>query len=115
MSVVLVILVVVASMVLLSEREYSRWGASFFGVGKLAQDGDKQGRFAARCTELGEQYRLSPREKEVFQLLALGKTAADIERELYIANGTLKSHTRRIYQKLGIHSRVELEELLKAE
>ena len=114
-SVVLVILVVVASMVLLSEREYSRWGASFFGVGKLAQDGDEQGRFAARCTELGEQYRLSPREKEVFQLLALGKTAADIERELYIANGTLKSHTRRIYQKLGIHSRAELEELLKAE
>ena len=109
------ILVVVASMVLLSEREYSRWGASFFGVGKLAQDGDEQGRFAARCTELGEQYRLSPREKEVFQLLALGKTAADIERELYIANGTLKSHTRRIYQKLDIHSRVELEEMLKAE
>lgn len=51
----------------------------------------------------------------MFQLLALGKTAADIERELYIANGTLKSHTRRIYQKLGIHSRVELEEMLKAE
>lgn len=114
-SATLVVLVVVASMVLLSEREYSRWGASFFGVGKLAQDGDEQGRFAARCTELGERYRLSPREKEVFQLLARGKSAGDIERELYIANGTLKSHTRRIYQKLGIHSRTELEELLKAE
>lgn len=114
-SVPLVILVVVASMVLLSEREYSRWGASFFGVGKLAQDGDEQGRFAARCTELGERYRLSPREKEVFQLLALGKSAADIERELYIANGTFKSHTRRIYQKLGIHSRAELDEMLRGE
>lgn len=114
-SVPLVILVVVASMVLLSEREYSRWGASFFGVGKLAQDGDEQGRFAARCTEMGEQYRLSPREKEVFQLMALGKSAADIERELYIANGTFKSHTRRIYQKLGIHSRAELEAMLRGE
>lgn len=112
-SVPLVILVVVASMVLLSEREYSRWGASFFGVGKLAQDGDEQGRFAARCTELGERFRLSPREKEVFQLLALGKSAADIERELYIANGTFKSHTRRIYQKLGIHSRAELDKMLR--
>lgn len=114
-SVPLVILVVVASMVLLSEREYSRWGASFFGVGKLAQDGDEQGRFAARCTEMVEQYRLSPREKEVFQLMALGKSAADIERELYIANGTFKSHTRRIYQKLGIHSRAELEAMLRGE
>lgn len=114
-SVTLVILVVVASMVLLSEREYSRWGASFFGVGKLAQDGDEQGRFAARCTEVSERYRLSPREKEVFQLLALGKSAADIERELYIANGTFKSHTRRIYQKLGIHSRAELEAMLREE
>lgn len=114
-SVALVMLVVVASMVLLSEREYSRWGASFFGAGRLAFDGDERGRFVQRCAEIEERCGLSPREKEVFQLLAEGKNAAAIERELYIANGTLKSHTRRIYQKLGIHSRDELRTLVHGE
>lgn len=111
--VLLAVLVVVASMVLLSEREYSKWGASFFGVGSRDCEGDRHAAFARRCVELAEEHRLSPREKEVFQLLAEGKSAADIEGELYIASGTLKSHTRRIYQKFDIHSREELYALLR--
>ena len=35
-----------------------------------------------------------------------------IERELDIANGTAKAHVRHIYQKLNIHSREELFNLL---
>ena len=53
-----------------------------------------------------------PPRKEVFQLMAVGKSSSEIEGELYIANGTLKSHTRRIYQKLGVHSRSEMMALL---
>lgn len=44
--------------------------------------------------------------------MAVGKSSSEIEGELYIANGTLKSHTRRIYQKLGVHSRSEMMALL---
>ena len=65
-------------------------------------------RLLSRCAVIAEAYHLSPRESEVFQLIALGKSPASIERELCIAGGTLKSHTQRIYQKLGVHSRDEL-------
>ena len=112
-SIFLTVLVVVASMVLLAEREYSRWGASFFGVGSRDPEGDAQAAFVRRCEELAGQHRLSPREKEVFQLIAEGKSPSEIEGELYIASGTLKSHTRRIYQKFNVHSRGELIALLQ--
>ncbi|MEG0620695.1 MAG: LuxR C-terminal-related transcriptional regulator, partial [Raoultibacter sp.] len=52
------------------------------------------------------------REEEVLLLLAQHKTVGAIERELFIANGTAKTHTRHIYRKLDIHSRDELFEKL---
>ena len=45
-------------------------------------------------------------------LLAQRKTGGSIERELFIANGTAKTHIRHIYRKLDIHSRDELTDLL---
>ena len=39
-------------------------------------------------------------------------TTAEIEENLFVARGTVKAHTSRIYRKLGVHSREELYELL---
>lgn len=109
-TVVLAILVIVATVTLLSgEGKPKQWGATFFGVHETENDGS----LVARCDEFSQRFGLSPREKEVLQLLAAGKGAPYIERELCIANGTLKSHTRRIYLKLDIHSRSELEALFE--
>lgn len=60
------------------------------------------------------RHGLSAREREVLELVALGRTPMQIERELVIANGTLKSHMQRIYQKLGIHSKRELRAMVGA-
>ena len=49
--------------------------------------------------------RLSPRELEILQLMADGLENEEIARELYISPETVKSHVRRILQKLGAHSR----------
>ena len=107
-----VILVVAATMILFSEKELSsRWGVSFLG-----EEGDrasvKKQELANRCQELARSYGLSPREEEVLLLLAQRKTVGSIERELFIANGTAKTHIRHIYRKLDIHSRDELSDLL---
>ena len=110
----LAVLIIVASMTLLTEREYARWGAALFGMGELAGAQEARDDLGRRCEELADAHALSPREREVFRLLAAGEGAADIERALCIAEGTLKSHTRRIYRKLGIHSREELEAMVRA-
>ena len=110
-----VILVVAATMILFSEKELSsRWGVSFLGEDGAAGDRAivKKQELANRCQELARSYGLSPREEEVLLLLAQRKTVGSIERELFIVNGTAKTHIRHIYRKLDIHSRDELSDLL---
>jgi DNA-binding NarL/FixJ family response regulator len=48
---------------------------------------------------------LSPREKEVYDLLCDGLSNAEIARRLFISHATVKVHVRHIYDKLGIRSR----------
>lgn len=115
-STMLTIAVAVASLALLFGKELpGKWGASFFGVGTMAAESEDHSLLAERCAALSAAHNLSPREREVFELLAQGKRPSTIERELVIANGTLKSHTRRIYQKLGIHSKKELLAMISAD
>lgn len=106
--VVLIAVVIAASATVLFGVERKQWGAALFGVGPISSEGSARERLLRSCAALAEAYHLSPRESEVFQLIALGKSPASIECELCIAGGTLKSHTQRIYQKLGVHSRDEL-------
>lgn len=51
---------------------------------------------------------LSERQKEVYELIILGKTNKEIMTELFIEQSTLKSHINQIYRKLNIKSRSEL-------
>jgi ATP/maltotriose-dependent transcriptional regulator MalT len=50
---------------------------------------------------------LSPRELEVLQLIALGRTNQEIAGELIVAPGTVKAHTASIYRKLDVANRTE--------
>jgi DNA-binding NarL/FixJ family response regulator len=54
--------------------------------------------------ELGE---LSEREREVFRLIARGLSNAEIGRELYISDTTVKTHVTHILQKLNLRDRVQ--------
>jgi DNA-binding CsgD family transcriptional regulator len=50
---------------------------------------------------------LTPREIEVLSLMAAGATNALIARELFISEGTVKSHVKRILRKLNASNRAE--------
>lgn len=116
MAAVTILLVVAMTMILLSEKELSsKWGITFLGSGVSAQDKAiiKKQELANRCSEVAKRYGLSQREEEVLLLLAQRKTVGAIERELFIANGTAKTHIRHIYRKLDIHSREDLFDLLE--
>jgi len=48
---------------------------------------------------------LTGREAEVLRLLAAGLSNQDIAERLYLAEGTIKTHTHNLYGKLGVQSR----------
>jgi DNA-binding CsgD family transcriptional regulator len=50
---------------------------------------------------------LSERELEVLTLLASGKSNREIAGDLFVAEGTVKTHTNNIYRKLGARNRAE--------
>lgn len=50
---------------------------------------------------------LTEREREVLALIAGGDTNARIAEILHISMGTVKNHSKSIYQKLNVHTRVE--------
>jgi DNA-binding NarL/FixJ family response regulator len=49
---------------------------------------------------------LTEREREVWMLLAQGKSNADMGRDLFLSDATVKSHVTRLLSKLGVRSRV---------
>jgi LuxR family maltose regulon positive regulatory protein len=50
---------------------------------------------------------LSKREFEVLRLLATELNGPEIARELMVSLNTMRTHTKNIYSKLGVHNRRE--------
>ncbi len=62
---------------------------------------------AVATRDRDDTLHLTPREVEVLALMAAGATNAGIARELFIAEGTVKSHVQRILRKLDATNRAE--------
>ncbi len=69
--------------------------------------------FGRQCARIGEQAKLTPREQEVFEMLAQGRNARYIMECHTVSLNTVKSHIKHVYQKLGIHSQQELIDLVQ--
>lgn len=50
---------------------------------------------------------ITERERQVLALVAGGYTNAQIAEKLHISMGTVKNHSKSIYKKLNVHTRVE--------
>jgi DNA-binding NarL/FixJ family response regulator len=58
---------------------------------------------------------LSGREREVADLVALGRTNKEIAAELFLSEKTVESHMSRLFGKLGVRSRAEVAEAVGRE
>ena len=63
--------------------------------------------FERYCRQVAKEYELSNREIDVLELLARGYSAARIQKELYIAAGTVNYHTRDRVGKVGVSNEIE--------
>jgi DNA-binding CsgD family transcriptional regulator len=52
--------------------------------------------------------KLTPRELQIVELVALGRTNAEIGRELWITENSVKQALKRMFRKLEVSSRAEL-------
>jgi DNA-binding NarL/FixJ family response regulator len=55
-----------------------------------------------------ELTQLTPREQEVLRLIALGSTNRDIAQQLYISEGTVKTHVTHLLNRLNLRNRSQL-------
>lgn len=63
--------------------------------------------FSSMNNEKGEDYNLSDREKQVLQLLVDGYSYKMIAGEMFISIDTVRSHIKKIYEKLHVNSKSE--------
>lgn len=54
-----------------------------------------------------ETAKLSPREKEILELLVKGHSHKAIAKSLFISPHTVRTHLKNIYEKLHVHSKSE--------
>ncbi len=64
-------------------------------------------------TRLSEDFSLTRREAEVLPYLAQGRSAKAIAAELFVSESTVRTHTRKIYEKADLHSREDLFALIR--
>ena len=109
-----ILAVVVAGFVLASEKNLrSLWGAASVQPDAQASEGD--GYVKGRIESLASVYQLTDRERETFHLVMQGKTNVAIAHDMFISEGTVKAHLHHIYQKVGVHTRKELQALVMSE
>jgi DNA-binding NarL/FixJ family response regulator len=61
-----------------------------------------------RRPRVSESERMTPREREVVNLIAQGMNNKEIARALHVATHTVKSHVRNIMEKLTLHTRLQI-------
>ena len=63
-----------------------------------------------RITELG----ITPRELEILGLIAAGLSNREIAERLFVSENTVKTHSSRLFDKLGAQRRTQAVQLGKA-
>lgn len=78
----------------------------------ISAEQTESGALPASCKKIADAFGLTPRELDVLLLLSQGRSRQHISEALVISEGTAKTHIKRIYAKIGVHSKDELLDLV---
>ncbi len=119
---------VVAGLLIMSFAAYSLIGLKEFsfidtinGVTKVVDELPSSVREASRatfeqaCESIASRCSLTPREREVFEMLARGRDSFYIQEQLTVSRNTVKAHVKHIYAKLDIHAHQDLLDMVEQE
>ena len=67
------------------------------------------------CSTIADRASLTPREREVFEMLARGRDSFYIQEQLTVSRNTVKAHVKHIYAKLDIHTHQDLLDIVESE
>lgn len=60
------------------------------------------------CDRIAAQVSLTPREREVLEMLVRGRTAQEMAEDMVVSLATTRTHVRNLYRKIDVHSQAEL-------
>lgn len=66
-----------------------------------------------RCDKLKDEFNLTEREADMAFFIAQGRSKSYIAKALFISENTVKSYTRNLYQKVDVHSKQQLIDMLE--
>lgn len=90
-------------------------GASPSAAAPFSQNPQPVDSIGQRVALLAREHKLTPRETEVFGLLAHGRSIPYVRDALIISRDTAATHAKHIYAKLDVHSRQELIDLVMSD
>lgn len=112
------VLMIVASVWLLTEKNLSSffWGNTPQEIARPAADPapiaqeppDMRAIVQRQAHAVAERYKLTPREAQVLELLAMGRSSTFIAEELTVSSNTVRKRVATIYDKCHVHSKQEL-------
>ena len=93
------------------QLELLKWASRLFAKGlhhaeRLTDEGSRRPGEAVEQTL--RRAPLTPRERDVVSLLVAGSSTREIAAETGLTVSTVSTYLKRIFSKLGVHSRVEL-------
>ena len=110
----IVYLLALATVFLLNERDFSRRRV-FADLDEPPLPTSMDDVVRSACQSIGAARELTEREIEVMYLICMGRSKGYIAESLSISENTVRSHSRHLYAKLGVHSKQDLLDLVLAQ
>ncbi|MCL1798242.1 MAG: LuxR C-terminal-related transcriptional regulator [Eggerthellaceae bacterium] len=99
----------------LVSRQSSQSHSFFHELAQADRNQDDAAMPLAEWQEIAREHGLTERECEVFYIACEGRSRRYIAETLFISENTVKAHLKRIYAKMGIHSKYDLEKIANAD